>query len=68
MVAARLAEAGHAVLLVEAGPDLRGRERRQLRNGWEFDRENAGDISANQTLRALSRTSCARSSLGAVRG
>ena len=41
LVAARLAEAGHAVLLVEAGPDLRGRERRQLRNGWEFDREDA---------------------------
>ena len=41
MVAAQLADAGHDVVLVEAGPDLRGREPRQLRNGWEFDRENA---------------------------
>jgi choline dehydrogenase-like flavoprotein len=41
LMAARSAEAGHDVLLVEAGPDLRGREPPQLRNGCQFDRDNA---------------------------
>ena len=40
LVAARFAEAGHDVLLVEAGPDLRGREPPQLRDGWGFSREH----------------------------
>jgi choline dehydrogenase len=41
LVAARLADAGHHVLLVEAGVDLRGREPAQLRDGWGLYRENA---------------------------
>ncbi len=41
LVAARFAEAGHDVLLVEAGPDLRGREPPQLRDGWGLYREHA---------------------------
>jgi choline dehydrogenase len=39
LVAARLAEAGRDVLLVEAGPDLRGHEPPQLRDGWGLERE-----------------------------
>jgi choline dehydrogenase len=34
LVASRLADAGHEVVLVEAGPDLRGREPPELRDGW----------------------------------
>ena len=41
LVAARLAGAGRDVLLVEAGPDLRGREPPQLRDGWGLYREQA---------------------------
>jgi choline dehydrogenase len=41
LVAARLAEAGLHVLLIEAGPDLRGNEPVQLRDGWGLFREHA---------------------------
>jgi choline dehydrogenase-like flavoprotein len=68
LVAAQLADAGHDVVLVEAGPDLRGREPRQLRNGWEIDRENAWGYSsepdATGAITAVLRTKL----VGAVRG
>lgn len=41
LVAARLAEAGQDVLLLEAGPDLRGREPAEFRDGWSLCREHA---------------------------
>jgi choline dehydrogenase len=41
LVAARLAQAGHRVVLVEAGPDFREHEPLQLRDGWSICRENA---------------------------
>ena len=36
VVAARLAEAGSQVLLLEAGPDLRGRTPEAFRDGWDI--------------------------------
>ncbi len=41
LLAARLAAAGRRVVLIEAGPDLRGREQPVLRDGWAFSREYA---------------------------
>jgi choline dehydrogenase len=41
LVAAQLAEANWDVVLVEAGPDLRGNEPPQLRDGWGIYREHA---------------------------
>jgi choline dehydrogenase len=41
LVAERLAAVGRDVILVEAGPDLRGREPPQLRDGWGLYREQA---------------------------
>ena len=40
-MAARLVDAGRDVLLLEAGPDLRGREPLELRNGWDLYRDHA---------------------------
>jgi choline dehydrogenase len=55
-----LAEAGHEVVLVEAGPDLRGREPPSLRNGWDFSREQTwgyvGEPDASGTTRDILRT------------
>jgi choline dehydrogenase-like flavoprotein len=41
LVAARLAATGRRVTLVEAGPDLRGREPAGFRDGWDFSRDHA---------------------------
>src|SRR2546430_1479299 len=38
VVAARLAEAGRQVCLIEAGPDLRGDMPADFRDGWDFPR------------------------------
>lgn len=39
VVAARLAEAGHSVVVLEAGPDLRSDLPASLRDGWTIDRD-----------------------------
>jgi choline dehydrogenase-like flavoprotein len=41
LLATRLAAAGQSVTLVEAGPDLRGHEPAELRDGWDFSRQHA---------------------------
>ncbi len=60
LLAARFADANCNVVLVEAGPDLRGREPPELRSGWDLYREHAwgyvGETDAAGTTANVLRT------------